>query len=52
MPKPGPAHEVLKMDAGVWDAVIEVTPTRCLYWSGGDTTVAPVVTDAHRQEAA
>lgn len=26
MPKPGPAHEVLKMDAGVWDAVIEVTP--------------------------
>lgn len=26
MPKPGPAHEILKMDAGTWDAVIEVTP--------------------------
>ena len=26
MPKPGPAHEILKMDAGTWDAVIEMTP--------------------------
>ena len=26
MPKPGPAHEILKMDVGTWDAVIEVTP--------------------------
>ena len=26
MPKPGPEHEILKMDAGVWDAVVEVTP--------------------------
>lgn len=26
MPKPGPAHDVLKMDVGVWDAVIEITP--------------------------
>ena len=26
MPKPGPAHDILKMDAGVWDAVIEMTP--------------------------
>ena len=25
MPKPGPAHEVLKMDVGTWDAVIEMT---------------------------
>jgi hypothetical protein len=26
MPKPGPEHEVLKMDVGTWDAVVEVTP--------------------------
>lgn len=26
MPKPGPEHAVLKMDAGTWDAVVEVTP--------------------------
>lgn len=25
MPKPGPEHEVLKADAGVWDAKVEVT---------------------------
>jgi hypothetical protein len=24
MPKPGPEHEVLKQDAGTWDAVVEV----------------------------
>jgi general stress protein 26 len=33
-------------------AVIEVTPTRCLYWTRGDTAVAPVVTDAPGEEAA
>ena len=26
MPKPGPEHAVLAMDAGTWDAVVEVTP--------------------------
>jgi len=26
MPKPGPEHEVLKMDVGTWDAVVEMTP--------------------------
>lgn len=26
MPKPGPEHEILKMDVGTWDAVVEVTP--------------------------
>lgn len=26
MPKPGPEHELLKMDAGVWDASVELTP--------------------------
>jgi uncharacterized protein DUF1579 len=26
MPKPGPEHDVLKMDVGTWDAVVEVTP--------------------------
>lgn len=26
MPKPGPEHEVLKMDQGTWDAIVEVTP--------------------------
>ena len=24
MPKPGPEHEILKMDAGTWDAVVEM----------------------------
>ena len=24
MPKPGPEHEVLKMDVGTWDAVVEI----------------------------
>jgi hypothetical protein len=26
MPKPGPEHDVLKMDVGTWDAVVEVMP--------------------------
>lgn len=26
MPKPGPAHDVLKAEAGMWDAVIEIIP--------------------------
>lgn len=26
MPKPGPEHELLKMDVGTWDAVVETTP--------------------------
>lgn len=26
MPKPGPAHEALKMDAGTWNAVVEFSP--------------------------
>jgi hypothetical protein len=26
MPKPGPEHEVFKMDVGTWDAIVEVTP--------------------------
>jgi hypothetical protein len=26
MPKPGPEHAVLKLDEGVWDAVIEIMP--------------------------
>jgi hypothetical protein len=26
MPKPGPEHDVFKMDVGTWDAVVEVTP--------------------------
>jgi hypothetical protein len=25
-PKPGPEHELLKMDVGTWDATVEVTP--------------------------
>jgi general stress protein 26 len=33
-------------------AVIEITPERCLYWADGDTTRAPVVTGAPREEAA
>jgi general stress protein 26 len=33
-------------------AVIEITPERCLYWADGDTTLAPVVTGAPREEAA
>lgn len=26
MPKPGPEHELFKMDEGTWDAVVEFTP--------------------------
>lgn len=26
MPKPGPEHEVFKMDVGTWDATVEFTP--------------------------
>lgn len=26
MPKAGPEHEILKMDAGTWDATVEVSP--------------------------
>ena len=26
MPTPGPEHQVLKMDEGVWDAVVEISP--------------------------
>jgi hypothetical protein len=26
MPKPGPQHEILKMDVGTWDAVVEFIP--------------------------
>src|SRR5687768_13376316 len=26
MPKPGPEHELFKMDAGTWDATVEVIP--------------------------
>jgi hypothetical protein len=26
MPKPGPEHELLKQEAGTWDAVVEITP--------------------------
>lgn len=33
-------------------AVIEVTPERCLYWPGGDTTRAPQVTVAPEARAA
>jgi general stress protein 26 len=33
-------------------AVIEITPRRCLYWAGGDTSVAPAVTAAPALEAA
>jgi len=33
-------------------AVIEVTPERCLFWPGGDTSREPVVTTARQAEAA
>jgi general stress protein 26 len=33
-------------------AVIEITPERCLYWRGGDTTQAPQETRAPAEEAA
>ena len=26
MPKPGPEHEIYKLDVGTWDAVVEMTP--------------------------
>ena len=33
-------------------AVIAITPRRCLFWSGGDTSVTPLVTDAPAEAAA
>ena len=33
-------------------AVIEITPEHCLYWAGGDTSQAPIVTHAPRETAA
>ena len=33
-------------------AVIEITPQRCLYWVGGDTSRAPQVSTGPRAEAA
>jgi general stress protein 26 len=33
-------------------AVIEITPVRSFYWARGDTSVAPVITDAPREVAA
>jgi hypothetical protein len=32
--------------------VIEITPTRCLYWAGGRTDAPPVETRAPVMEAA
>src|SRR5918993_4860524 len=26
MPKPGPEHQLLKMEGGTWDAIVELTP--------------------------
>ena len=33
-------------------AVIEITPERCLYWEGGDTSHPPAITSVPRAEAA
>jgi len=33
-------------------AVIDITPERCLYWAGGDTSQAPEITSAPREAAA
>ncbi len=33
-------------------AVIEIRPLRCLFWAGGDTSIAPTVTDAPAEVAA
>jgi nitroimidazol reductase NimA-like FMN-containing flavoprotein (pyridoxamine 5'-phosphate oxidase superfamily) len=33
-------------------AVMEITPQRCHYWAGGDTSVPPLQTDAPQLEAA
>jgi general stress protein 26 len=33
-------------------AVIEITPERCLYWAGGDSSRAPQISTAPRAEAA
>ena len=32
-------------------AVIEITPQRCLYWPGGDTSQAPVISTVEREAA-
>jgi len=33
-------------------AVIQITPQRCLFWPGGDTSVAPQVSEAPREAVA
>jgi hypothetical protein len=33
-------------------AVIEITPTTCLYWADGDTSQAPTVSRAPHEKAA
>ncbi len=32
-------------------AVIEITPQRCLYWTGGDTARAPIISTVEREAA-
>jgi Protein of unknown function (DUF1579) len=42
MPKPGPEHELLKMEEGTWDAVIEMSPPGAPVMTSKGTEVAMV----------
>ena len=42
MPKPGPEHELLKMDEGTWDAVIEMSPPGAPVMTSKGTEIATV----------
>jgi Protein of unknown function (DUF1579) len=42
LPKPGPEHELLKMDEGTWDAVIEMSPPGAPVMTSKGTEVATV----------
>jgi hypothetical protein len=40
MPKPGPEHDVLKMEEGTWDAVVEMSPPGAPVMTSKGTEVA------------
>jgi len=42
MPQPGPAHELLKMEAGTWDAVIEMSAPGAPAMTSKGTEIATV----------
>ena len=42
MPKPGPEHELLKMEEGTWDAVVEMSPPGAPVMTSKGTEIATI----------